>query len=186
MLGSSSQLRGTRREPFPLPFSCCRFLCLTSAAVLGAFCLCAQQGAAPGAQHPAMPARKTQPTPRQVVEEHLAAFSACDWNRIMAQFPDNVEIFFPNGVVVKGREAVGRMYVGALAPPSKGGTCGVKVTPEHIFVVGETVNVQWRADAPFLSEPYRGADAYETHNGLMAAQVSTFDKAGLKWKSGVK
>jgi hypothetical protein len=43
--------------------------------------------------------------------------------------------------------------------------------------------VQWRADAPFLAEPYRGADAYETKDGLMAAQVTTFDASALKMKS---
>jgi hypothetical protein len=36
------------------------------------------------------------------------------------------------------------------------------------------VNVQWKADAPFLTEPYRGADAYVTRDGLLVAQVSTF------------
>ena len=114
----------------------------------------------------------------------MAAFSSCDWNRLMAQFPDNVEFFSPNGEVVKGRQALGEMFAKVVKPPSEGGTCGLKVTPEHIFVVGETVNVQWRADAPFLREAYRGADAYETHDGLMAAQVTTFDAAALKMKSG--
>lgn len=135
-----------------------------------------------GAQTPPLPQRKKQPTPMKVVEEHLAAFSACDWNRLMAQFPDNVEFFAPNGEVVKGREALGRMFAEVVKPPSQGGTCGLKITMEHTFVIGETVNVQWRADAPFLAEPYRGADAYETHDGLMAAQVTTFDKAALKMK----
>jgi hypothetical protein len=100
----------------------------------------------------------------------------------MAQFPDNVEFFSPKGVVVRGRKALGEMFAKVVKPPSQGGTCGLKVTPEHIFVVGETVNVQWVAEAPFLAEPYRGADAYETHNGLMAAQVTTFDQAALKMK----
>lgn len=135
------------------------------------------------AQNRPLPPRKAQPTPQKVVEEHLAAFSACDWNRLMAQFPDKVEFFAPNGQVVKGREALGRMFAQVVKPPSEGGTCGLKITPEHIFVVGETVNVQWRADAPFLKEPYRGADAYETHNGFMAAQVTTFDQAQLKMRT---
>jgi hypothetical protein len=39
--------------------------------------------------------------------------------------------------------------------------------------------VQWRTDADVLREPYRGADAYVTRNGLMAAQVSTFDMKAL-------
>ncbi|HMF76051.1 MAG TPA: hypothetical protein VK604_10350, partial [Bryobacteraceae bacterium] len=62
------------------------------------------------------------------------------------------------------------------------GTCGLNVTVEHTFTVGDTINVQWRADAPFLAEPYRGADAYETKDGFMAAQVTTFDAAALKMK----
>ncbi len=129
-----------------------------------------------------LPARKRQATPEKVVEEHLAAFSSCDWNRLMAQFPDNVEFFSPNGAVVRGRKALGEMFAKVVQPPAKGGTCGLKITAEHTLVVGETVNVQWRADAPFLTEPYRGADAYETHDGLMAAQVTTFDQGALKMK----
>lgn len=138
------------------------------------------------AQSPALPAQKRQPSPQKVVEEHLAAFSACDWNRLLAGFAENAEFFAPNGSVVRGRKALGQMYTQVVKPPSQGGTCGLKVTSEHVFVVGETVNVQWRAEAPFLAEPYRGADAYETHDGLMAAQVTTFDAAALKMKSSAK
>jgi len=134
------------------------------------------------AQTNPLPKRVTQPTPEKVVAEHLAAFNACDWNRLMAQFPDDVEFFSPNGQVVKGRQALGQMFAKVVKPPSEGGTCGLKVTAEHTFVVGEVVNVQWRADAPFLAEPYRGADAYETKDGLMAAQVTTFDASALKMK----
>lgn len=104
----------------------------------------------------------------------------------MAGFAENAEFFAPNGQTVRGRKALGQMYMQVVKPPSQGGTCGLKVTSEHVFVVGDTVNVQWRADAPFLAEPYRGADAYETHDGLMAAQVTTFDAAALKMKSASK
>jgi hypothetical protein len=38
------------------------------------------------------------------------------------------------------------------------------------------VNVQWKADGDFLKEPYRGADAYVTRDGLLVAQVSTFKR----------
>ena len=100
----------------------------------------------------------------------------------MAQFPDNVEFFSPNGDVVRGRQALGEMFAKVVKRLSEGGTCGLRVTAEHTFIVGDVVNVQWRADAPFLSEPYRGADAYETKDGLMAAQVTTFDAAALKMK----
>lgn len=135
------------------------------------------------AQTHTLPPQRRQPTPMKVVEEHMAAFSACDWGRLLAGFADNAEFFAPNGSTTRGRQALGKMYEQVVEPPSKGGTCGLKVTPEHVFVVGETVNVQWRADAPFLAEPYRGADAYETHDGLMAAQVTTFDAAALKMKA---
>jgi len=135
------------------------------------------------AQTRSMPVMRRQPTPKKVVEEHLAAFNACDWNRLMAQFPENVEFFSPNGAVVRGRKALGEMFAKVVKPPSQGGTCGLTITPEHIFMVGETVNVQWRAEAPYLAEAYRGADAYETHDGLMAAQVTTFDESALKMKS---
>jgi hypothetical protein len=134
------------------------------------------------AQSSPLPERIRQPTPAKVVAEHMAAFSACDWKRLMAQFPDNVEFFGPNGMTVRGRQALGEMFAKVVKPPSQGGTCGLKITAEHTFVVGDTINVQWRAEAPFLAEPYRGADAYETKDGLMAAQVTTFDAAALKMK----
>ena len=129
-----------------------------------------------------MPPLKRQPTPAKVVEEHMAAFSGCDWQRLMAQFPDNVEFFGPNGQVVRGKTALGQMFAQVVKPPSKGGTCGLKVVAEHTFAVGDTINVQWVATSPLLKEPYRGADAYETHDGLMAAQVTTWNPDALKWK----
>lgn len=134
------------------------------------------------AQSGPLPPRVRQPTAEKVVAEHMAAFNACDWKRLMAQFPDNVEFFAPNGMTVRGRKALGEMFAKVVKPPAQGGTCGLNVTVEHKFVVGDVINVQWRADAPFLAEPYRGADAYETKDGLMAAQVTTFDAAALKMK----
>jgi hypothetical protein len=129
-----------------------------------------------------LPPLVRQATPQKVVAEHMAAFSACDWKRLLQQFPDNVEFFSPNGVTIRGRAALGKMYTEVVKKPSEGGTCGLKITIEHQFTVGDTINVQWRADAPFLTEPYRGSDAYETKDGFMAAQVTTFDVAQLKMK----
>jgi SnoaL-like domain len=134
------------------------------------------------AQAPAMPALKTRPTPKAVVDEHLDAINRCDWNRLMAQYPSDVEFFLPGGQVVKGREAVGELFRGFVKPVKEGGLCGLKFEAEHTFVVGDTINVQWRATAPFLAEPYLGADAYETKNGLMQAQVTTFKGTDLKMK----
>lgn len=42
-----------------------------------------------------MPELKPQSTPKAVVEEHLDALNRGDWNRLMAQYPDDVEIFLP-------------------------------------------------------------------------------------------
>jgi hypothetical protein len=75
---------------------------------------------------------------------------------------------------------VGEGFGGLVKPFAEGGLFGVRFTPEHVFVVGDTVNLQWRAEAPFLKEPYRGADAYVTREGLLAAQVSTFEMEKLK------
>ena len=141
------------------------------AAFLGA------QTAAPG-----LPPIKRQPTPKAVVDEHLDAINHCDWTRLMAQYPPDVQFFLPAGQVVKGREAVADLFRGFVKPVKEGGLCGLKFETEHTFVVGDTLNVQWRATADFLAEPYRGADAYETKDGLMQAQVTTFDAAQLKIK----
>lgn len=133
------------------------------------------------AQSGGLPKQVPQPTPAKVVSEHVAALNACDWKRIVAQFPGNVEFFSPTGVV-RGRQAVADMFAKIVKPPSQGGICGLRFTAEHTFAVGNVINVQWRADAPFLAVPYRGSDAYETKDGLMAAQVTTFNAADLKMK----
>ena len=127
-----------------------------------------------------MPAFVTQPTPQAVVDEHLDALNRGDWNRLMAQYPDDVEIFLPAGVVIRGRAEVGDAFRGMTAPFKSGGLLGVTFTTEHVFTVGDTVNLQWRVDADFLTKPYRGADAYITRKGLLAAQVSTFDMDALR------
>jgi ketosteroid isomerase-like protein len=127
-----------------------------------------------------MPDLKTQPSPQAVVDEHLDALNRGDWERLMAQYPADVEIFLPGGLVISGREQVGEAFREMVKPFDAGGLYGVTFTAEHSFTVGDTVNVQWRVDADFLKEPYRGADAYVTRNGLLAAQVSTFEIERLK------
>ena len=125
---------------------------------------------------PTMPELRKQPTPTAIVDEHLDALNKGDWSRLMAQYPDDVEIFLPAGVVIRGRLAVADAFAGLVTPFKDGGIFGVTFTAEHVFTVGDTVNVQWKADAPFLSVPYRGADAYVTRDGLLVAQVSTFQR----------
>jgi hypothetical protein len=127
-----------------------------------------------------LPDFNTQPTPGAVVAEHLDALNKGDWSRLIAQYPDDVEIFLPGGVVIRGRQAVAEAFAAMVKPFRDGGLLGVTFTAEHIFTIRETVNLQWRVDAEFLTTPYRGADAYVTRDGLLAAQVSTFDMERLK------
>ena len=54
--------------------------------------------------------------------------------------------------------------------------------PENSATIDDAFATQWVATAPFLSEPYRGSDAYVTHDGYMQAMVSTFDGGALKKK----
>ena len=129
-----------------------------------------------------LPAKKRQPTPEKVIAEHIAALNACDWNRMMAQYDDDTEFLSKDGGIVKGRAAIGEMFKKALKPPSGGGQCGMKLIPEHTVVVGDTVNVVWRVEAPFFAEPYRGSEAFETRNGLLVLQVTTWDPSAIKMK----
>jgi hypothetical protein len=128
-----------------------------------------------------LPPLKKQPTEQKVVDEHLDALNKCDWNRLMAQYPKDVEIHLPDGQVVKGREKVGDLFAG-FCKKRPDGLNGLKFTTASSFKVGNTLNVQWRAEADFLAEPYKGSDAYVTRGGLMAAQVTTFDGSKLKFK----
>jgi ketosteroid isomerase-like protein len=130
---------------------------------------------------PKLPPLKAQPSVQKVIDEHLDALNKCDWNRLMAQYPNDVEIHLPDGTVSKGREKVGELFTG-FCKPRPDGLRGLKFTTEKSFLVGNTLNVQWRAEADFLAEPYKGSDAYVTRKGLMAAQVTTFDGSKLKFK----
>jgi hypothetical protein len=129
-----------------------------------------------------LPPLKKQATPQAVVDEHLDALNKCDWNRLMAQYPENYQLNLPDGVVVKGREAAAKVFADFVKPHDQGGLCGIKISPEQTLVVGDTLNIQWKAEADFLVEPYKGSDAYETHDGLMVAMVSTFKGSDLKMK----
>jgi hypothetical protein len=149
-------------------------------AVSGVFLFSCALSVAASAQ--SLPPKKPQPTPEKVIAEHIAALNACDWNRAMAQYDDDIVFLSKGGNIVQGREAIGKMFQKILKDPSQGGQCGRKLIPEHIFVVGDTVNVIWRAEAPFYAEPYRASEAFETRNGLLVAQVTTSDTSAIKMK----
>ena len=129
-----------------------------------------------------LPPLKKQATPQAVIDEHMDALNKCDWNRLMAQYPADYQLNLPDGVVVKGREAAAKIFADFVKPHDQGGLCGIKFSPEQTLVVGDTLNIQWKAEADFLAEPYKGSDAYETHDGLIAAMVSTFKETDLKLK----
>lgn len=129
-----------------------------------------------------LPALQPQPSPQQVVDEHLDALNTCGWNRLMAQYPPEVQIHLPDGVFISGRQAVGKLFTDFCQPLEAGGLKGIRFTTLHTFTVNDTVNVQWVAEADFLAEPYKGADAYVTKDGFMFAQVTTFDASKLKFK----
>jgi hypothetical protein len=157
-----------------------RILCFISTFALAAQLTHAQQPKQ--AASAPLPPIKRLATAKAVVDEHMDAINHCDWTRLMAQYPTDVEFFLPGGKVVKGRNEVAELFRGFVKPAKDGGLCGLKFTPEHVFTVGGTINVEWVGNADFLAEPYRGVDAYETKNGLMQAQVTTFDQAQIKMK----
>lgn len=132
--------------------------------------------------HLTLPKLVPQPSPQQVVDEHLDALNECDWDRLMAQYPPEVLIVVADGASFRGREAVGALFEGFCKTKEDGGLRGLTFTTLETFTVEGTLNVIWEADADFLAEPYKGADAYVTKDGFMYAQVTTFDGSKLKMK----
>lgn len=128
-----------------------------------------------------LPPLVMQPNAERVTFEHIDALNACDWDRLMAQYPEEVLIILPNGAWVEGRPAVGNVFAGFCTPRADGGFIGATFIAEKVKTVGDTVNVSWRVEADWLAEPYKGADAYVTRDGLMYVQVTTFDPADMKF-----
>ena len=137
-----------------------------------------------------------QPGAQAVTAEHIDALNNCDVNRLMAQYPESVHIILPDGGKAIGRVEVLDLFTGFCSQPdlywndetgswaNAGGLNGLTFTENEQWTVGKTVNMEWTADACFLASPYVGADAYETHANLMAAQVTTFDGSKLVFNDG--
>lgn len=138
--------------------------------------------AATAADERPLPALAPLETPQAVVDEHLDALNACDWDRLMAQYPDDVFFILPNGTWIEGRREIGNVFEGFCKSRTDGGFKGATFITEFSKEVGDTVNVSWRVEADWLAEPYKGADAYITKDGLMQAQVTTFDPADMIFK----
>jgi len=129
-----------------------------------------------------LPDLKKQPTAQAVLDEHFAALNACDWDRLLAQYPEDAQINLPGGTISKGRAAIGDLFAGFCKDPKDGGLKGIQFAVESSTQIENTFATQWVATAPFLTEPYRGSDAYITHDGFMQAMVTTFDGGALKKK----
>jgi hypothetical protein len=129
-----------------------------------------------------LPELKPQPTPQAVVKEHFAALNAYDWQRLPAQYPQQIEIHFPNGGSVAGRQKVVGMFEDICTPHEAGGFKGAVFTALHTTQVGDRLMVQWVVNAPFLLESYKGVDAFITKDGLLVGQVTTFNGADMKFK----
>jgi SnoaL-like domain len=138
--------------------------------------------AAPLQAQTRLPEMKKQPNPQAVLDEHLDALNHCDWNRLLAQYPDDAQINLPGGTIIRGRAAIGGMFSGFCKDPKDGGLNGINFKVEHSTTIDGTFATQWVATAPFLAEPYRGSDAYITKDGMMQAMVTTFDGSALKLK----
>jgi len=155
---------------------------MTTKRLLAAAALAALPAAALADGHLVLPPLAPQPNAEMTTVEHIEALNACDWNRLMAQYPEEVLIILPNGVWVEGRTAIGEVFDGFRKPRSEDGFKGATFIAEKVKTIGDTVNVSWRVEAEWLAEPYKGADAYVTRDGLMYVQVTTFDPADMKFK----
>lgn len=120
-----------------------------------------------------------QDGPYAVYAEHIRALNDDDWLGLMAQYPDHAEIHMSNGAVARGRQQIGELFAGAVLSHESGGIAGLIFSGESEMAVGDTLVVQWVADADWLAEPYRGSDAYVSDGRFMVAMVSTFDDSGL-------
>jgi hypothetical protein len=113
-----------------------------------------------------------------VYQKHVEVLNACDWVGLMAQYPNDVELHLSQGTVVVGREAIGGLFDGFVAP-HPAGLCGLSFSEVTRTEVGGTQVVNWEANGDFLAEPYLGSDAYSSNGQYLDAFVSTFDGGHL-------
>src|ERR1700721_162474 len=90
-----------------------------------------------------LPEIKRQATAQAVLDEHMDALNHCDWNRIVAQYPDNAQINLPGGAVVAGRKAIGEMFAGFCKDSKDGGVKGIIFKVENSTRKGTTFAPQW-------------------------------------------
>jgi hypothetical protein len=113
-----------------------------------------------------------------VYQKHIEVLNACDWVGLMAQYPNEVELHLVDNTVVVGRVAIGGVFDGFVAP-FPAGLCGLTFSEVSRTEVSGTQVVNWEATGDYLSEPYRGSDAYASNGQYLDAFVSTFDGSKL-------
>src|ERR1700730_2929742 len=72
-----------------------------------------------------LPELKKQPTVQAVLDEHLDALNKCDWNRLVAQYPEDAQINLPGGTIAKGRAAIGELFAGLWRGTTECGLTGI-------------------------------------------------------------
>ncbi len=123
------------------------------------------------------------PTVRQAVAAHIKAVHDCDAAALVEGYSRNAKLFFPDGVVVRGRRALQEVYDTFVLPRDQGGYCGMRIAPVNRFRRGGTVFIKFRVTAPYLAEPYFSTDGYVFDDrGLIVSEVSTFDASKLQFK----
>src|SRR6202166_2658104 len=116
-----------------------------------------------------LPEMKKQPSVEAVLDEHIDALNNCDWNRLLAQYPEDAQINLPGGAIVKGRAAIGDLFAGLCKDSKDNGLKRIRFKVESSITIGDTFATQWVATAPFLAEPSQGSDAYITKDGMIQA-----------------
>lgn len=118
----------------------------------------------------------------RLVDEHVQALADCDADALVAGYTSDATLFFPDGVIVKGRAALQDLYDGFVKPVDQEGLCGLKARPQTSWTSGRTTFVKFKVTAPFLAKPYFSTDGYVFKGNKIAAEVSTFDATKLTFK----
>jgi hypothetical protein len=118
----------------------------------------------------------------RLVNEHVQALADCDADALVAGYASDATLFFPDGVIVKGRAALQDLYDGFVKPVDQEGLCGLKARPRTSWTSGRTTFVKFKVTAPFLAKPYFSTDGYVFKGNKIVAEVSTFDASKLTFK----
>ncbi|HKZ14086.1 MAG TPA: hypothetical protein VJL81_09605 [Solirubrobacterales bacterium] len=76
----------------------------------------------------------------------------CSAEGMVNGYTADATLFFPEGVVTKGRKALTELYGGFVKPPSEEGLCGLKATPVLEWESGSTSFAKFKVTAPFLAK----------------------------------